>query len=231
MTWAAYQPATYIARGPQPGAEALMDVFVADFKARNYGIYNPRSIRGGGGLSLHAEGRAVDLGYSNKALGDEALEALLRHREALGIQLIIWWRRIYSAKNPVGAAYTGVSPHTDHIHVELSRPAAATLTVPYIRSVLRGGAALPPAPSPLEDIMATKAELQQVVDAEGHETRTWTREELARNTQALAKEIREQTNLQNQWIREELSRQTQALTKELRAGFDRVVEALNQPVS
>ena len=140
MSWPRYEPATYNSGGASPGAQALMDVFVQDYGARNLGIYNWRTVRGpSAAISLHGEGRGVDLGYTNKAKGDAALALLLQHRMALGVQLNIWWRRIYSAKAPNGATYQGVVPHTDHIHVELNRHAGKTLTPAYIRSVLRGG--------------------------------------------------------------------------------------------
>jgi len=151
MSWPRYEPATYNSGGASPGAQALMNVMVEDYGARNLGIYNYRQVRGGGSLSLHAEGRAPDLGYTNKAKGDAALALLLRHKEALGLQMAIWWRRIYSAKAPNGAAYQGVSPHTDHIHAELTRHASRTLTEPYIRALFRSGGApiyVPPASTP-----------------------------------------------------------------------------------
>lgn len=140
MSWPRYEPATYNSGGASPGAQALMNVMVEDYGARNLGIYNWRTVRGPSQtISLHGEGRAPDLGYTNKAKGDAALALLLRHRMALGLQMAIWWRRIYSAKAPNGAAYQGVSPHTDHIHAELTRHASRTLTESYIRALFRSG--------------------------------------------------------------------------------------------
>lgn len=144
MSWPRYEPATYNSKGAQPGAQALMNVFVQDYGAQNLGIYNWRTVRGPSqAISLHGEGRGVDLGYTNKAKGDAALALLLQHKEALGIQMVIWWRRIYSAKAPNGATYQGVVPHTDHLHVELTKNAGRSLTEARIRSVLRGGAPPP----------------------------------------------------------------------------------------
>jgi hypothetical protein len=78
------------------------------------------------------------------ALGDQVLRSLLPHVGKLGIQAIIWKRRIYSRKNPGGAVYRGVSPHYDHLHIELNRAAGRGLTKNAVRAALSGK--VPPAP-------------------------------------------------------------------------------------
>jgi hypothetical protein len=145
----------------QPGVEAFMDWAVGDFRqgARNFGIYNCRSVRGSTNRSIHGDGRAGDVGFAmvgGKANpnGTVLLNTLLPHVRALGIQMIIWNRRIYSAKAPLGAAYQGVSPHTDHLHIEFTWNAARTLTRDRVR-VIVGGPRIPaaetpkPAPAPI----------------------------------------------------------------------------------
>lgn len=109
----------------------------------NSGIYNCREVRGGGSYSLHAEGRACDLGIRpyRAQYGTELAELLRLYSAELGIQLIIWNRRYWSGSYPHSGwrAYSGVSPHEDHIHVELSWASARSLTVERILAVLNGG--------------------------------------------------------------------------------------------
>lgn len=122
-----YQGARSCTSGPQTGARGLMAWFLAGYSSKgglNTGIYNCRSVRGGRTTSLHGEGRAVDLGirpYSAK-YGTQLAEALRRNSKELGIQCIIWNRKIWSGSYPNAGwrRYSGVAHHKDHIHVELS---------------------------------------------------------------------------------------------------------------
>ena len=119
---------------------------VGDFGrgARNWGIENCRTIAGSGNRSLHGEGRAIDVGFSGSGNpnGTALLQVLLRHRVALGIQLIIWNRRIYSARHPNGAPYSRTGnatiEHRDHLHIELTWHAARTLTLGRVRQIVAG---------------------------------------------------------------------------------------------
>lgn len=163
MGWPAYQPAGRCTGSTPPGSEALMEWAVRDFGqgARNLGIYNCRDVRGSTNNSLHGEGRAVDVGFpgSGNPAGTRLLNTLLPHVGTLGIQMIIWNRRIYSARYPNGARYTGVAPHTDHLHIELTWQAARNLTRARIRQVVGGGAApapTAPAPAPAIDWQAIR---------------------------------------------------------------------------
>lgn len=131
--------------GPQPGCRELMAWFLGAYASRggvNSGIYNCRSVRGGSAPSLHGEGRACDLGIRpySASYGTALAQALVDHHEALGVQLVIWNRRIWSVnKRSQGwRPYGGQSPHTDHLHVELTWDVARTLTVARIQSVLGG---------------------------------------------------------------------------------------------
>jgi peptidoglycan hydrolase-like protein with peptidoglycan-binding domain len=65
---------------------------------------------------------------SNPA-GIEIVRTLGANGDRNGIQTVIWDRRIWSRRSPNGRAYTGVNPHTDHLHIELNRSAASSLTV------------------------------------------------------------------------------------------------------
>ena len=113
--------------GPQPGARGAMDYLLAAHKkdgALNSGIYNCRTVRGGRTTSIHGEGRAVDLGvrpYSAR-WGWALANALVAMSKELGIQCVIWDRKIWSSAYPHSGfrRYSGVNPHRDHIHLELT---------------------------------------------------------------------------------------------------------------
>lgn len=128
-----YDRATHIARGPAPGAVTLQRAILARFPMlRSLGIYNPRNVRGGARLSLHAEGRAIDIGVSprQRGIGDALAEALTLDTRTLGVQYIIWNRRQWTAirAREGWRTYSGVSPHTDHLHIELTKAAGAHLS-------------------------------------------------------------------------------------------------------
>ena len=101
----------------------------------SYGISRDCSV---GGTSEHKEGRAWD--WANDATtpaGRRRVANFMRwlfatdpygHRHAmarrLGVMYIIWNRRIFRMyrANEGWTPYTGSSPHTDHVHVSLTRP-------------------------------------------------------------------------------------------------------------
>lgn len=138
-----------------PGVRAFMSWYLGKFGhlgATNLGIYNCRRIAGADSAwSLHAEGRAGDLGVP---AGDPDWAAALAEFMAnwsleLGVQLVIYRRRIWSAAHPNAGwrDYGGSNPHTDHIHGEFTWSGARTLTVPTIESVFTGLPPAAPAPS------------------------------------------------------------------------------------
>jgi hypothetical protein len=151
-----YEPAAVRCSGvAQPGVEAFMEWAVRDFGrgAFNLGIYNCRTVRGSANRSVHGDGRAGDVGFPgvSNANGTALLNTLLPHVRELGIQLIIWDRRIWSAKAPLGARYQGTVPHTDHLHIEFTWNAARTLTRDRCRVVTGGrlpSTETPNAPAP-----------------------------------------------------------------------------------
>jgi hypothetical protein len=128
--------------GPTPGARALMSWFLGafdDHRARNDGIYNCRPVRGGTTPSVHGEGRADDLGCQAGAeWAQELADLLVKYSFEVGIQCVIYARHIWSGAHPDAGwrPYGGVDAHTTHLHVELSKKAAAGLTVPRIQQVL-----------------------------------------------------------------------------------------------
>ena len=117
-----YDYATRPTDGPAPGARRLADHFKSRFGGRTE-IYNNRNVRGSSKtLSLHAEGRAVDLyaGGNGRSAFDYAVSIACQN----GIQEVIFNRRIWT-KSAGEHAYNGVNPHTDHVHIGLNRCGAA----------------------------------------------------------------------------------------------------------
>jgi hypothetical protein len=159
-----YEAARTCTGGPTPGAKALMSWFLGQYGSRggtNLGIYACRQVRGSSTTSLHGEGRACDFGVTphSAAWGDELAEQLRLHSGELGIQCVIWNRRIWSGAYPAAGfrPYRGTNPHVDHLHVELTRGAAAALTPHRVHDVLSGGDWL---------AMATMNEVRAVVREE-----------------------------------------------------------------
>lgn len=149
-----FDRAVRIASGPQPGATALMDWALRRYDdATNMGIFNPRPIRGGTVLSVHAEGRAVDVGFPVRRPAGHpegwrlARDLASRHRE-LGVQQIIWAGQIWRNTSKAWGDYSvpaGGSDHFDHVHIELTRAAGKALTS---QQIIRAFTAPPPSPVP-----------------------------------------------------------------------------------
>lgn len=144
MGFAPWTGATRCTDGATPGARALMAWVLANTAgARSLGIYNCRTVRGGSTTSTHGEGRALDIAMPMSSgrgspAGRRLVALLAKDAAKLGIQALIYDRTIWSAKSPSGRRYTGVHPHYDHVHVELTRTAGAKLTKATISSVLSG---------------------------------------------------------------------------------------------
>lgn len=126
----------------QPGAIALRNAVRRLYPGiGDLGIYNCRPTRGGGSLSTHGEGRGWDAkcdANTQKELGDRLAEDLIEHcaMEELGIQRVIWNRRQWDSRTRAWRAYSGVSPHTDHLHIELCWESAKKLTEERVTEVL-----------------------------------------------------------------------------------------------
>jgi hypothetical protein len=109
--------------GTQRLGEQLKQQFNVNFEDNSYSC---RENTGSPGqLSIHAVGRALDL-MTSGATGDAIANHLVTNAETLGIQLVIWNRTVWTVR-PTGAtsrAYTGSSPHTDHVHAEVNTATA-----------------------------------------------------------------------------------------------------------
>ncbi len=137
-----YEGAVRCTSGPEPGARALLAWLAESVEGWSGGIFNCRSVRGASTKSIHGEGRAVDWmmvrGPDGKGTpeGWEVVRRLGAHGARLGIQCVIYDRRIFSASSPEGRPYNGVAPHYDHAHIELTRAAGNRMTLATFRAVL-----------------------------------------------------------------------------------------------
>lgn len=122
MTIVAYDKATFKAGGAAPGTLALWSTIERVFPgAKSLGIYAPRAIRGSDSLSLHAEGRAVDVAHSNvEAIADYAYQNRVLHQ----VQEIILYkqRRIWTANKDGWRTFSGYGAGSlTHVHIGQNR--------------------------------------------------------------------------------------------------------------
>lgn len=145
MNFAGWQSAQACTSGPADGATALLNWMRANYSMGwSGGIFNCRTVRGSQQPSIHGEGRALDwmmpvVNGRGHPAGHDAVKRLASKGRELGIQAIIFDRQIWSARSPNGRPYTGVHPHFDHLHIELTREAGRTLTVARLNALLNGG--------------------------------------------------------------------------------------------
>lgn len=144
MNWGAWSGCTSCSGYAQSGAKALLAWLLECYpSSKSLGIYNCRVVSGSGSLSIHSCGRAVDLwlpyvnGQANP-VGHKIVQRVGAHGVRLGAQAAIFDRRIWSAVSPNSRLYTGVHPHYDHIHFELTPAAGSNLTLATLRAVLGG---------------------------------------------------------------------------------------------
>lgn len=145
--------------------------------------FSSRPIRGTNRPSNHSWGLAVDIDATQYPQGQ-------RRRQPPG------W--VIDLFEKYGFEYGGRWSNPDPMHFEFrgSRTEARHMVAMLAAGHMAGvPSPMPPtAPPPPEDIMATKAELEEivrrVVREEHHSTRTWIREELTRVVKALVAEIR-----------------------------------------
>lgn len=113
--------------------------------------------------STHCKGRAWDCACNaNSATGlkqgNDLAALLITNHRYLGLQRIIWNRREWDCLELKWEAYSGPSPHLDHLHLEFCWQAARDkpLTVEYVKMVLGGE----------EDFLAklTEAEQREVLE-------------------------------------------------------------------
>jgi hypothetical protein len=124
-----YQPAARnpTATGCQTGTRALglavRDVWPElQTLAGPYGCFNRRKIAGGAVYSLHAEGRALDIGVGpgEDDHGWTLACDLVAHRVTYGIQRVIWSGHMWSVEriNEWRTLAPRTDQHLDHIHAE-----------------------------------------------------------------------------------------------------------------
>ena len=122
-----------------PGTNEVREYLLARFSGiRNSGTYCCRQNSNNlSELSVHAIGRAIDLGVpqiagaADNTVGDAVANFLVENAEYIGIQRVIWDYTFWNGERGFGSL--GGNPHTDHIHVELSQAGAARLTLFFTR--------------------------------------------------------------------------------------------------
>lgn len=125
-----YEPATGpCVHTPTPGTLAMRAHWRRHANLPDYGICSCRTVRGSAAVSLHAECRALDAAANwhdprQRLLMEQWIAWLTANADQLGVQYLIWARRSWHCSRG-WRDYTGVSPHTDHAHVELTRHGAA----------------------------------------------------------------------------------------------------------
>lgn len=88
-----------------------------------FGCFNPRRIEGTSRWSLHAEGRAGDVGVLERwdtASGWELACVLVQCRSTLGTMRVIYDGHVWSTEHPSEwrRLEASVNQHHDHVHVE-----------------------------------------------------------------------------------------------------------------
>ena len=142
MNWADWVACTKCGTTASQGSKHLLAWFIEEYpQGRSQGIFNCRPVAGTRTLSIHSCGRANDLWlpYVNNQANPDGHEIVRRigpHGKRLGIQSVIYDRTIWSARSPNGRPYTGVHPHKDHLHVELTPAAATSLNLATLRAVI-----------------------------------------------------------------------------------------------
>ena len=152
-----YQPQTTCIAVAQPGVVAWRDQLLRTYPfTRSLGIVRGCTV---GGRSEHKEGRALDWGVNvssarEAAAAQDMINWLFapdkygnKHAMArrLGIQYVIWNRKIWSSYNASAGwrTYTGASPHTDHVHFSFSWPGAKKQTSYWTGQVAAMGGSAP----------------------------------------------------------------------------------------
>lgn len=118
-----------------PGVQELARWLVAKFALSSAGTRRGSAVRAPtrhaqGALrrrDLHEEGRAIDAMTSNIAKGTQIANLLVRVAPSLGIQYVLWRGLEWGSGRSGGAweVYTGRSPHTDHVHLEVTTATAS----------------------------------------------------------------------------------------------------------
>lgn len=139
----AYQPVTSAELahcfGPRPGVQAFSDVVLwslHDKGVRSDGIYNRRKVRGSlFTWSLHAVGRAVDIGVAKPSdpVGDILMMQCVAHADWLGICEVIWNAKRWTKEKGL-RPYSGADLHRTHLHVGFTVDFADRPNTPELRA-------------------------------------------------------------------------------------------------
>lgn len=115
--------------GPTAGILKLVDLFERRYgkKVTNLGTWVNRDMRGKpGSLSVHACGRAADIGYADRTVGVAVWNWLVLNSKALGVEEVHDYVKGRSYRCTRGEGAAGVRPANDlgpggnWIHVEIS---------------------------------------------------------------------------------------------------------------
>jgi phage-related protein/SLT domain-containing protein len=103
--------------GLHPYVEAYYRRITSKFKGTHFmGGFNNRNVRGGSSKSMHAYGRAFDVGADPKTMKAIAEYARTTFKD---LQYVIYNHKIAGVgKGSPWRKYSGVNPHTDHVHVD-----------------------------------------------------------------------------------------------------------------
>lgn len=103
--------------GLHPYVEAYYKKIKAKFPNIKFmGGYNNRNVRGGSSKSMHAYGRAFDVGSNPSTMKKIAEYARTTFKD---LQYVIYNRKIAGiGRGSKWRGYNGVNPHTDHVHVD-----------------------------------------------------------------------------------------------------------------
>jgi hypothetical protein len=113
-------------------------------QVRTVGGYAGRTTETGG-FSAHSEGRAVDVHLnafdeSERLTGDALAQMFVDRATDLGVDHVIWNRRIWSAAHAADgwrAWPADRNPHTNHVHVAFTRQ-GSQIVPPYLIPLLDG---------------------------------------------------------------------------------------------
>ncbi len=140
---AGYDPIGDTCKGhAQPGTVKLSQAIRETWPAASLGVYNCRTQHGSNNLSAHGEGRAYDHAWHDEETGRRIAAKLVVANAAVGLQVVIWWDRIWSFTRG-WHEYTGVDNHHGHLHVEQNWSGAWFLQYPDALAAL-GTPAPPP---------------------------------------------------------------------------------------
>lgn len=81
---------------------------------------NCRNTRGKTSKSAHAEGRAYDHAWTDQSSGFQIANAIVDHNATLGVQVVIFWDRIWAWPHRAQGwrYYDGEDRHHGHLHIE-----------------------------------------------------------------------------------------------------------------